>query len=186
MSFKQYLKLVICFIILTDLTKFLLKFCVDEVFEERGVTDVRRIKRGKSSSLGMPKAPQVNILRILKHLSLGLPRLAPHLSSSTIIGIPRFLFCSHNLCPLCFCFSCKNHDSMGQPFLDLQNTSCASLISFKYDLIELLFVLHLNLLSMVLQNASCTSLIYFELGYWLDYINCRMLHALRLYRLEYE
>ena len=37
------------------------KFCVDEVFEERGVTDVRRIKRGKSSSLGMPKARQVNI-----------------------------------------------------------------------------------------------------------------------------
>ena len=37
--------------------KVFVKFCVDEVFEERGVTDVRRIKRGKSSSLGMPKAP---------------------------------------------------------------------------------------------------------------------------------
>mgnify|MGYP005815075255 CR=1 FL=1 len=102
MSLKQYLKVVICFIIRTDLTKFLLKFCVDEVFKERGVTDVRRIKRGKISSLGMPKAPQVNILMILKHLSLGMPRLASHLSSSTIIGIPRFLFCSHDLCPLYF------------------------------------------------------------------------------------
>ena len=102
MSLKQYLKVVICFVILMDLTKFLLKFCVDEVFEERGVTDVRRIKRGKSSSLGIPKAPQVNISRILKHLSLGMPRLASHLSSSTNIGIPRFLFCSHDLCPLCF------------------------------------------------------------------------------------
>ena len=61
MSLQQYLKVVICFIILTGLTKFLLKFCVDEVFEERGVTDVRRIKRGKSASLGMPKAPQGNI-----------------------------------------------------------------------------------------------------------------------------
>ena len=97
----------ICFIILTDLTKFFVEFCVDEVFEERGVTDVRRIKRGKRSSLGMPKAPQVNILRILKHLSLGMPRLASHLSSSTIIGIPRFLFCSHDLCPLCFYFSLR-------------------------------------------------------------------------------
>ena len=58
MSLQQYLKVVIGIIVLTDLTKFLLKFCVDEVFEERGVTDVRRIKRGKSSSLGMPKAPQ--------------------------------------------------------------------------------------------------------------------------------
>src|SRR3954464_8418660 len=87
--------------------KFLVKFCVDEVFEGRGVTDVRRIKRGKSSSLGMPKAPQVNIPRILKHLSLGMPRLASHLSSSTIIGIPRFLFCSHDLCHLCFSFSLR-------------------------------------------------------------------------------
>ena len=90
MSLQQYLKVVICFIILTDITKFLLKFFVDEVFEERGVADVRRIKRGKSSSLGMPKAPQVNISRILKHLSLGMPRLASHISFSTIIGIPRF------------------------------------------------------------------------------------------------
>ena len=81
--------------------KVFVKFCVDEVFKEQGVTDVRRIKRGKSSSLGMPKAPQVNTSRILKHLSLGMPRLASHLSSSTIIGIPWFLFCSHDLCPLC-------------------------------------------------------------------------------------
>ena len=147
---------------------------------------MRRIKRGKSSRLGMPKAPQVNISRILKHLSFRMPRLASHLSSSTIIGIPRFLFCSHELCPLCFCFSLKNHASIIQPLIDLQNTSCASLISFKYDLMELLFELHLNLLSMVLQNASCASLIYFELGYWLVYINCRMLHELHLYLLEYE
>ena len=84
MSFQQYLKVVICFIILTDLTKFLLKFSVDEVFKDRGAIDMRRIKsRGKSSTLGMPKAPQVNIIRILKHLSLGMPRLASHLSSST-------------------------------------------------------------------------------------------------------
>ena len=104
MSLQQYLKVVICFIILTDLTKFLLKFCVDEVFEDRGAINMRRIKRGKSSSLGMPKAPQVNILTILKHLSLGMPWLASHLSSSIIIGIRRFLFCSHDLCPLCFLF----------------------------------------------------------------------------------
>ena len=186
MILQQYLKVVICFIILTDLTKFLSKFCVDEVFEDRGAINMRRIKGGKSSRLGMPKAPQVNIPRILKHLSLGMPWLASHLSSSTNIGIPRFLFCSHDLCPLCFCFSFKNQASMRYTFIYLQNTSCASLISFKYDLIELLFVLHLNLLSMVLQNDSCASLMYFELGYWLVYINCRMLHELYLYLLEYE
>ena len=40
--------------------KSLVKFSVDEVFEDRGGIDMRRIRRGKSSSLGMPKAPQVN------------------------------------------------------------------------------------------------------------------------------
>ena len=182
MSSLQYLKVVVCFITLKDLTKFLLKFCVDEVFEDRGAINMRRIKRGKSSSLGMPKAI---FQRILKHLSLGMPRLASHLSSSTIIGIPRFLFRSHDWCPLFFS-SFMNHASMRQPLIDLQNASCASLLSFKYDLIELLFVLHFNYLSMVLWNASCASLTYFELGYWLVYINCRMLHELHLYLLEYE
>ena len=44
-----------------DLTKFLLTFCVDEVFEDRGAINMIIIKRGKSSSLGMPRSPQVNI-----------------------------------------------------------------------------------------------------------------------------
>ena len=59
--FATVLRVVICFIILTDLTEFSVEFCVDEVFEDREGLDVRRRKRGKSSSLGMPKAPQVNI-----------------------------------------------------------------------------------------------------------------------------
>ena len=59
--FATVLRVVICFIILTDLTELSLKFCVDEVFEDGGGLDVRRRKRGKSSSLGMPEAPQVNI-----------------------------------------------------------------------------------------------------------------------------
>ena len=52
---------VICFIVLTDLTEFSVEFCVDEVFEDRGGLDMRRRRRDKSSSLGMPKEPQVNI-----------------------------------------------------------------------------------------------------------------------------
>ena len=59
--FSTVPRVVISFIILTDLTKFLLKFCVDEVFEDRGALDMRRRRTDKSSSLGMPKAPQVNI-----------------------------------------------------------------------------------------------------------------------------
>ena len=82
MSSLQYLKVVVCFITLPDLTKFLSKFCVDEVFEERGVTDVRRIKRDKSSSLGMTKATQVNISKDTQASKLG----------DALVGIPSFFF----------------------------------------------------------------------------------------------
>ena len=82
MSSLQYLKVVVCFLILTDLTKFLLKFCVDEVFEGRGAINMRRIKRGKSSSLGMPKAPQVNISKDTQASKLG----------DAPVGIPSFFF----------------------------------------------------------------------------------------------
>ena len=82
MSLQQYLKVVICFIILTDLIKFLLKFFVDEVFEEHRVIDVRRIKRGKNSSLGMPKSPQVNISKGTQASKLG----------DAPVGIPSFFF----------------------------------------------------------------------------------------------
>ena len=58
---QQYMMGFHCFIILTDLTELSVEFCVDEVFEDRGGLDVRRRRRGKSSILGMPKAPQVNI-----------------------------------------------------------------------------------------------------------------------------
>ena len=82
--FATVLRVVIYFIILTDLTELSVEFCVDEVFEDRGGLDVSRRRRGKSSSLGMPKAPQDNISRSLKHLSLGMPRKASHLSLTSI------------------------------------------------------------------------------------------------------
>ena len=59
--FATVLRVVIFFIIITDLAELSVEFCVDEVFEDRGAINMRRIKRGKSSILGMPKAPQVNI-----------------------------------------------------------------------------------------------------------------------------
>ena len=40
--FEIVLRIVICFIIVTDLTEFSVEFCVDEVFEDRGGLDVRR------------------------------------------------------------------------------------------------------------------------------------------------
>ena len=54
------------------------------------------IRSSKSLNLGMLEAPQGNIQGRLKRLSLGMPRKASHLSSSTIIGMSRFLFCSHD------------------------------------------------------------------------------------------
>ena len=44
--FATVLRVVFCFIILTDLTKLSVEFCVDEVFEDRGGLDVRRRRRG--------------------------------------------------------------------------------------------------------------------------------------------
>ena len=82
MSSLQYLKVVVCFFTLTDLTKFLLKFCVDEVFEDRGFINMRRIKRGKSSILGITKAPQVNISNYTQESKLG----------DALVGIPSFFF----------------------------------------------------------------------------------------------
>ena len=46
--------------------------------------DMRRIRSDKTLSLGMPKAPQGNIQGRSKQLSLGMPRKASPLSSSTL------------------------------------------------------------------------------------------------------
>ena len=59
--FATVLRVVICFIILTNLTELSVEFCVDEVIKDLGGLDMRRRRRGKSSSLGMPNRPQVNI-----------------------------------------------------------------------------------------------------------------------------
>mgnify|MGYP005814917191 CR=1 FL=1 len=59
--FGIVLRVVICFIILTNLTEFFVEFYVDEVIKDRGGLDMRRRRRVKSSSLGMTKVPQVNI-----------------------------------------------------------------------------------------------------------------------------
>ena len=54
-------RVAIFFIILTDLTEFSVEFYVGEVIKDRGGLDMRRRWKGKRSSLGIPKAPQVYI-----------------------------------------------------------------------------------------------------------------------------
>ena len=94
------------------------KFCVIEVFKFWVILRwMKELRRHKSSSLGIPKAPQDNISISLKHLSLGRPRLASHLSSSTnyrLVSVdPKFLLL-HMICDILanvilFCFAfCLN------------------------------------------------------------------------------
>ena len=56
--FAIVLRVVICFIILTDLIELSVECCVDELIKDLGRLDMRRRRRGKSSSMGMPKAPK--------------------------------------------------------------------------------------------------------------------------------
>ena len=64
--------------------------------------DMRRIRSGKTLSLGMPKAPQGNIQGRLKRLSLGMPRKASPLSSSKLsVYLTRsYIFIRHMICVL--------------------------------------------------------------------------------------
>ena len=62
---------------------------------------MRRIRNDKTLSLGMPKAPQVNIQGISKQLSLGMPRKASPLSSSFIGSFTwSYIFIRHMICVL--------------------------------------------------------------------------------------
>ena len=87
--------LVICYsrkwygfaLIYTNLShKFLLSLVWMKLLINRETMIWEELRRHKISSLGMPKAPQYNISRSLKHLSLGMPWLASHLSSSIMIS----------------------------------------------------------------------------------------------------
>ena len=61
---------------------------------------MRRIRSGKTLSLGMPKAPHGNIQGRLKRLSLGMPRKASPLSSSNLLVYltQSYIFIRHMIC----------------------------------------------------------------------------------------
>jgi hypothetical protein len=100
-GFATVPKGVICFLILTDLTRFCWVLCdwsyqvLGEIFMDEG------IRSSKSLSLGMPKAPQGNILRRLKHLSLGMSRMAsPLYSTNHRYFTWSYIFIRHMICVL--------------------------------------------------------------------------------------
>ena len=91
----------ICFLILTELMRFSVEFCVVKFSSFGWDVDMRRIRSDKTLSLGMPKAPQGNIHGRSKQLSLGMPRKASHLSSSSIGNFTwGYIFIHHMICVL--------------------------------------------------------------------------------------
>ena len=92
--FAIALRVVICFIILTDLTELSVEFCVDEVFiDPEGLEEEERQELKLGDSQGNPS----KYSRRLKRLSLGMPQKASHLSS-TSIGMFSDSFCSCDMC----------------------------------------------------------------------------------------
>ena len=128
MSFQQYIKVVIYFLILTELTSFLLSFVLWS-FQVLGkdLMDYG-IRSGKSLSLGMPKAPQGNIQGRPKLLSLGMPQMASPISSiihryvlgAIFLFITWYEFClEHRVLYeslLCLLFSLPQSSLLDTPF----------------------------------------------------------------------
>ena len=92
--------MVIYFLILTELTSFLLSFVLWS-FQVLGKDSMDYgIRSGKSLSLGIPMAPQDN-LRTPKSQSLGMPRKASPLSSTSIGNFTwSYIFIHHMICVL--------------------------------------------------------------------------------------
>ena len=110
-------------------------------------------KERQEFKLGDAQGTPSKYSMILKRLSLGMPRKASHLSSSTIIGMSRFLFSSHDMRKFLERLLC----------LFLLFLLCTMLVwDSPWLIYRMLIALHLNLLSMALYNASCASLISFE------------------------
>ena len=82
--FAIVLRVVICFIILMDLTELSVEFCVDEVDQRSRRSQYEEKKERQELKLGDAQGTPSKYSRRLKHLSLGMPRKASHLSSTSI------------------------------------------------------------------------------------------------------
>ena len=127
--------------------------------------DTRRIRSGKTLSLGMPKAPQGNIQGRLKRLSLGMPRKAYSLSSSKpSVDLTRsFIFICHMICVLLgayFHFTCCLNKIIKSEILNERKSSHG------YLTIWLLIDLHLYLSGVVLSFTLVLHL--YPMSKWLN------------------
>ena len=139
--FATVLRVVICFILLTDLTEFSVQvLCGWSVRWSRRSRCEKKEGR-QDLKLGDDQGTPSKYSRRLKCLSFGIPQKASHLPSSTIIGMSRFLFCSHDM-----------HKFL-ERLLHLVFTFllCTMLVwDSPWLIYRMLIALHLNLLSMAL------------------------------------
>ena len=161
--FATVLRVVICFIILTDLTEFSVEvLCWWSVRWSRRSRYEEKEER-QELKLGDAQGTPSKYSRRLKRLSLGMPQKASPLSSNDHGYFTRnYIFIRHILCVLlgascmiwifaCFILCFKSWFLAGRTYLR-EPKLC-------HDLLELLPILHLNLYE--LWNCSSSSLIAF-------------------------
>ena len=132
------------FLILMDLTSFLLSFVLWSLQVLGKVLMDYGIRSGKSLSLGMPKEPQG---RTSKHISLGCPGWHPLFRLQSIGKFTwGYIFIDHMICVLLGA-SCM----MSLCFLVWHNHPCCTHLlrgtRMNREFIRILYVLHLYLLS---------------------------------------
>ena len=98
-------------------------FCMDEVFKDRGGLDMRRRRRGKSSSLGIPKARQVNMQGDSSVFG-DAPEVIPSFFNKyryvfRFVSFMRYVQVLERLLQLGFYFSFMHHAGMRWSLVDL-------------------------------------------------------------------
>ena len=136
--YATVLRVVICFIILTDLTEFSVEvLCGWSVWSRRSRYEEKEERQ--ELKLGNSQGTPSKYLRRLKRVSLGMPRKASHLSS-TNIGMFSDSFRSCDMCNLGAYFA-----------LVFTFLLCTMLVwDSPWLIYRMLFALHLYLLSMAL------------------------------------
>ena len=152
--FATVLRVVICFIILTDLTEFSVEVLCGWSVRWSRRSRCEKKEEKQELKLGDAQGTPSKYSRMLKLLSLGMPRKVSPLSSNNYRYFTwSYIFIRHMICVLlgascmicvfaCFILCFKSSILAGHTYLR-EPKIC-------YDLLELLFMLHLNLLSMVL------------------------------------
>ena len=134
MSLQQYLKVVICFIILTDLTKFLLSFCGWSVRRTRSYR-CEKNKERKEFKLGDAQGTPSKYFKDTQASKLG----------DAPVGIPSFFFNNYRYTSVFVLFTW---------FVSFVFFSFSLRTMLVWDvpssIYRILHVLHLNLLSMIL------------------------------------